>query len=100
MYVFIVIEPNGKITKTEQAKKPEYKQIREAVGGIIQIVPHLSKFEEYKRGTAYCHEEGLLIGLAFNEKATQVWLDNLGKGPFSYPPRIVGNLLYIAKKVK
>lgn len=100
MYNVIIIKSDGTIERSQQPKKPEYQQIRNAVKGFIQIVPHLSKFENYKRGEMYVNEEGLIHGLPFNETATDAWLENLGKGPFSYPPRLYGDAIYIAKEPK
>ena len=100
MYNVILIRADGSIERSQQTKKPEYEQIKKAVAGFIQIVPHLSKMEDYKRGEAYVNEEGLIHGLPFNQKATEIWLENLGKGPFSYEPRLFGDMLYIAKEPK
>ena len=96
-YEVIVIKPDGEITKTRQVKKPEYEEIRKTVGGLIQQVPHLMKLEDHKRGTAFVNEEGIIHNLPFNAKATEIWLENLGKGPFSYPPHLYGNMIYYAK---
>jgi len=100
MYNVIIIKAYGFIERSQQDKKPDYKQIREAVDGFIQIVPHLNKMENYKRGEAYVNEEGLIRGLPFNQKATEIWLENLGKGHFSYEPRLFGDMIYIVKEPK
>lgn len=96
-YAVIILRPDGTRTETIQAKAPEYDQLKEAVQGYIETVPHLSKLDPYKRGRAYVNEEGILKNMPFNEQATRVWLENLGKGPFRYPPRLHGPMIYYAK---
>lgn len=100
MYNVILIKPDGSIERSQQAKKPDYEQIRKAVEGYIEYVPHFSKFEDYKRGEAIVNEEGFIKRLPFNRNATDWWLKNLGKGLFTYEPRLYGNMLYICKEPK
>lgn len=97
MYAVIKIITDGQIIHETSLKAPTYEVLREFVGGLIQYVPHLTKFENYKRGQMVVNEEELIHNLPYNQMATIIWLDNLGKGPFSYPPELYGNAIYWAK---
>lgn len=97
MYKVITLLANGETKEQLQPKAPDLKQLQAIVGGYIETVPHFTKFGDMKRGVAYCNEEGLLRGLQFNAAATSAWLQNLGKGPFGYPPRLHGDVVFYAK---
>lgn len=43
-----------------------------AVGGLIQIVPGITQYED-KPAVVFCNDEGKLHGLAYNEAATVLW---------------------------
>ena len=86
-----VIKPDGS-EETHEYKKVDHKILQGFVGGLIEVVPNLNKFNG-ERCTAYVNEEGQLLPLPFNERATKLWLDQLGKGPFWYEPRLYGNLV-------
>ena len=65
------------------------KEMQDAVGGSIEIV--------YDDGDMQivCNEEGKLMDLPENEKATDIWWDKLdaqGKGTLDY---LVGNVLIL-----
>lgn len=98
-YKVIKIQADGKIEEVVQAKSPTYEEQRKYVGGLIQQVPHLSKIDlfDLKRGQMMVNEEGLIHNLPYNAVATAIWRENLGKGPFSYEPRLYGNAIYWAK---
>jgi hypothetical protein len=100
-YMVIITAPDGTETTSIQAKAPDYPQIRAAVNGMIEHVPHFSRYEHagvsYKRGQAYVNEEGLIRQLPINGEATRQWLMNLGKGPFRYQPRLFGTMIFWAK---
>lgn len=96
-YNIIVIQADGNIIRECQLKAPNYDMIKKVVGGYIQQVPHLTKFEDAKRGQMWVNEEGILHNLPFNEVATKAWLENLGKGPFVYEPKIYGTAIYWSK---
>ena len=105
MYTVLLVKIDGTVEETSQAKTPSYEQIKKAVGGYIEAVPHFRKYFREQgpvlvRGTAYVNEEGLINGLPFNEAATKQWLLNLGKGPFRYTPRLHGPMIYWAKVPK
>ena len=54
--------------------KPEYEFLRETVGGLIQPIPYFTKYNGRSRGTAYANEEGWLLGLPLNTRASDAWL--------------------------
>lgn len=100
-YVVIIFRADGSIEKTTQAKKPEYEQLRKAVGGYIETVPAFTRYEGFSRGTAYANEEGLLRGLQFNQNATQAWLTDLHKQGKPFDPsrvHLVGDVIFFAKE--
>ena len=99
-YTVIIIAPEGITSNTVQSKAPEYEQIKNTVGGLIQQVPHLTKLGSHKHGQMYVNEEGRLNNLPFNPEATRIWLNNLGDGPFSYEPQLYGVAIYWAKVSK
>jgi hypothetical protein len=82
MYNVFIITPDGSVTHTTQEKKPDYAQIKEAVGGIIETIPLFKTFihqgKKYLRGTAYCFEEGRMRGQARNRKAIVAWYEATG----------------------
>lgn len=96
-YVVVVIKANGSVDSRTQDKKPDLRELQKLVGGYIEIVPHFTRYGAHRRATAYCNEEGKLHGLPLNEKATKAWLDCLGSGPFSYEPRLHGDVVIYAK---
>lgn len=101
-YKVVKIYPDGKIEESIQVKAPDYNSLSSFVGGLIQYVPHLAKIEcmSLKRGQMVVNEEGMLHGLPYNAAATAMWRENLGKGPFSYEPKLYGNAVYWAKVSK
>lgn len=97
MYKILLYKPDGTIEESHQKNKPDLAQLQSAVGGLIETVPHLIKIGEHKRGTAFINEESQLENMPFNPMATMIWLNNLGPGPFRYPPRLYGNMIYYCK---
>lgn len=71
-YRLTVIFPSGQISDRFQAAKPQLAQLQALVNGPIQIVPQWGSYEG-KRCTVYANEEGLLRGLPYNQKATDLW---------------------------
>ena len=70
------------------------KEMQDAVGGTIQLV--------YDDGDMQiiCNEEGKLIDLPENEKATDIWLDKLdaqGNGTIDY---LAGDVLILRDKAR
>ena len=100
-YHVVKIYPNGEIEENIQPKAPVYKELRDFVSGLIQTVPHLNNLSvlttNLKRGQMIVNEEGILLNMPFNTVATKIWLENLGKGSFSYEPKLYGNAIYWAK---
>ena len=70
------------------------KEMQDAVGGTIQLV--------YDDGDMQiiCNEEGKLIDLPENEKATDIWLDKLdaqGNGTIDY---LAGDVLILRDEAR
>lgn len=84
------------VTKTievlDDADGAPLKTLQEAVGGLIEIVPHFFNYED-KKCIAFCNEEGQRLNLTPNRRATQLWLNQLGDGPFRYEPMLLGNVV-------
>jgi hypothetical protein len=93
----VIIRQSGTIETTTQDKFPDLKQLQEIVGGPIEQVPSFTELNEYTEGVAFCNEEGRFKEQSLNSKATVFWLQNLGDGPFRYPPRLLGDVVYISK---
>ena len=70
----IVIKANGVEDYTVCKEVPTLEELQAAVGGLIEAVPF---FNEYKGNpcVAFCNEEGKLMGMKRNEKATELWHD-------------------------
>ena len=100
-YLVVILKTDGTRWRATQPKAPDLDQMQKAVGGFIETVPHFTKLthegEHLSRGHCFCNEEGKITGLPINEQATKAWLDNLGKGPFRYPPVLHGDCIYYAK---
>jgi hypothetical protein len=97
-YTVIIFKADGTVESTVQPKKPTYNQLRDAVGGYIQEVPYLKKYGDFRRGTAFANEDGISLGLKHNAKATQAWLESVGKGPpYVWQPRLYGDVIYYAR---
>lgn len=99
-YHVLIIKTDGTITKTVQPKAPDYAQQVKAVGGYIQTIPYLTKLcwegVEYKRGTAFANEEGMLKGMPLNRNAMAFWKLSCPKGD---PDRmhLCGDVIFYAK---
>jgi hypothetical protein len=72
----LVIKADGKIHGIDLGENShdEYEALSGAVGGMIQGVP-LSD----SGMVLWCNEEGKLIGLHYNEKATKMWVKYWGQ---------------------
>ena len=101
MYKLYIIKANGTEEESTwtKAQYQDYKEFQKLVYGPFQMVPHLTEYKDHTRGHAFVNEEGRLYPdkFPFNEKATKIWLDNLGKGPFSYKPELFGTMVYYVK---
>jgi hypothetical protein len=72
----MTISPTGSIHTTHLDAEPELQQLREGVGGDIELVPMFDNIErdgEVHECIAYCNEMGKLDGLPFNMYATALW---------------------------
>ncbi len=97
MYYITVIETNGRVRKLDpQAGVPDYTQLQELVGGMIQLVPYYDYYAG-KPCVAFCDEEGKLKGLEFNAAATISWAKRFVRA-VGYPMRgtIQGPLVVVA----
>lgn len=74
----ISIKPDGTITKTKLEGQPTLQQLQEIVGGHIELVPYLTKYEE-KPCLAFCNTDGKGHGLPFNPSAHKVWETAYGR---------------------
>ncbi len=101
MYDVVLMLVDGTEERKQVKKSPGFEDIKKWVNGYIQAVPHFNKFEG-RRCTAYVNEEGKLYPnkFALNEKATELWLQLLGKGPFIYKPELFGHMVIIMKARK
>jgi len=72
----MVIKTDGTIHGIELGAnaQEEYEALRDAVGGYIQQVPL-----DDSGMMLWCNEEGKLIGLPYNEGATNVWVKYWGQ---------------------
>lgn len=72
----LVIKADGNIHGIDLGENSldEYEALSGAVGGMIQAVP-LSDSDMM----LWCNEEGKLIGLPYNHKATNVWVKYWGQ---------------------
>lgn len=67
-----VIHPDGSTTKTHCMAKPHLRQLQDAVGGMIQLLPGFENFQG-QPCVAFCNEEFLFERLPFNFMATMMW---------------------------
>jgi len=72
----LLIKADGTIHGIDLGDSPheEYEALSGAVGGMVQAVP-LSD----SGMTLWCNDEGKLIGLPYNAKATNVWVKYWGQ---------------------
>jgi len=72
----MVIKQDGTFHGIDLGESPEeeYSAISSAVGGMVQCVP-LGESDLM----LWCNEEGKLIGLPYNESATNVWVKYWGQ---------------------
>lgn len=70
----------------------DYKSVREAVGGYIELVVLREEFEGY---SLYVQEEGKILGSPMNDIATAVWERSFG----IYTDIILGNAVLMSSKL-
>ena len=91
-----IIGVDGSITVEEHQTEVKLEQLQKLVGGRIQHVPHYTKYEGRRCG-AWVNEKGFWLDLPQNRVATDLWLDQLGDGPFRYHPILYGTLVIVQK---
>jgi len=72
MKLALKVTAEGTISKINLNEGNEYETLRSTVGGLIQAVDLDDQI------TLWCNEEGKLIGLPYNDKATQMWENTFG----------------------
>ena len=79
------------ITIIEEGKEPTLEEMQKIVGGSIEIV--------YDDGNMQiiCNEEGKILGLPYNEKATLLWWDTLRQNSYyeHHNDKLVGDILVL-----
>lgn len=75
-----VIEPNGteRIERPVNGKKFTLEELQGFVGGLIE---HVDLPRGNGHSTAWINEEGLLIGMAINKKACEIYRRGVIVGP-------------------
>ena len=79
MYEYLVIDTDGEETHVESKEKPTLGEMQETVKGYIEVVHCLHEGEERQM---IINEEGKLINLDVNEKATRMFKDFLNSNPY------------------
>jgi hypothetical protein len=74
------------------ASLPTVDMLTYGVGGLIEIVPGLTKFGG-RPCIAFCNEEGKLYGLPPNHLAHMLWEQNLGR--IITEDQLVGNIVIV-----
>lgn len=89
-----LMKTTGEITEPEpkNGKHFSYEELKEFVGGMVEIVPLPDN-----HGSIVVNEEGKLIGLEINQKATEFWKDEypIKKYPINNDQLIVGDALVV-----
>jgi hypothetical protein len=88
----ISISPGGEVKRTSLNTHPTLDQLKDIVGGYIELIPRFNTFEG-KPCIAFCNEMGKLHGLPVNLKATNLWMDAYG-GSVS-PDYLVGSIAIV-----
>ena len=79
MYEYLIIDTDGEETHVESKEKPTLGEMQETVKGYIEVVHCLHEGEERQM---IINEEGKLINLDVNEKATRMFKDFLNSNPY------------------
>ena len=94
----IFIQVNGNITLVEAKNKRsfKYEELQTFVGNMVEITPMPGG------RNLICHEEGKLIGLAKNEKATEIWKREypITKYPHNNDELVVGDVLITGRSLE
>jgi hypothetical protein len=93
MFYVTIINANGATTDSKQAKCPELKQLRDAVGGHIEALPYWDEWQG-RQCVAFCNEEGKLDNLPLNIPATMMW--QAAMEPNKLDDVLCGNIIIIS----
>jgi hypothetical protein len=85
-----IIKADGTV-ETKEVAKLKLDDLQEGVGGFIETVPYLDRYEDAKC-VAFCDEEGKLKRKPINEKATAIWYDDIGQPVGDY---LVGDVVIV-----
>ena len=102
-YVAIVVPPHGQVEVNYHDKQLKLEELQKYVGGTVQEMPFFTKIVidgvEYRRGIAYCDEDGFQKRLELNERAHSFWRKACPKGN---PERmtVVGPILFTCLEPK
>jgi hypothetical protein len=67
-----LMKADGGLIVQEHAAPLTLDYLQDAVGGLIEAVPHWRMYNG-ERCVAFCNEEGKIRGLAPNKQATTLW---------------------------
>lgn len=96
MYLVTIFQGDGIHTQYAKKSRPTYNQLRDAVGGSLQV-SYSSKYDDL-RGRAYVDEEGRLKNLPLNEKASAARKAALDPNiPLRYEPRLHGPVVFVGR---
>lgn len=103
--VTITVLPGRTIAESARVayrKSPGLKVLREAVGGSVETVPHLTSLEldgKRVRCAVYANESGRLTGLPRNDEMSKLWKNELlrqdPRGDFRYEPELFGAVIIV-----
>lgn len=75
----LLIPVSGPVETIELSNSDsDLQRLQEAVGGLIQGLPLPEFIDPDDQATAYVHEEGKLVGLEFNGRATDFLVPGVG----------------------
>lgn len=104
-YVTLTVAPDQDLTsavRVEHKRSPSLAFLQAAVGGYIELVPHLTSIDyagRRVRCTVYCNEEGRLKGTCLNVAMSSLWRDELlrcnSREYFVYEPEIAGSVIFV-----
>lgn len=77
----------------------DLKELQGIVGGYIETVPHWSRYDG-RLCAVYANETGRIDNLRLNRRATDLWLEALGRGPFRYEPLLFGDIVVVTSAAK
>lgn len=94
--LFIPIEGEMKLVYPKLKSGFKYEELRDYIGGIIQMVP-MGKGREL-----ICHDEGKLIGLLPNPRATKIWKEAypIALYPNNNDELVVGDVLVSGRNLE